>query len=168
VTTTRFNITSPKGEISTDAVTHSVYPALSVSKTPLLGKAQAAAAIKALGDPTRLHISQFLRACTCCPVTVRDSGEVRPVDGLTVGEVCCHITGVERVTSTLSEHLKELREAGLIVTEKCGRHVVCWVPRTVPAALASFFSEVPDQADAPEATVEAAGTAVVGDGCGCG
>ena len=46
----------------------------------------AAAMFKALGDPTRLHIFEFLRAC-CCPVAVDESGDVRPVVGPTVGEV---------------------------------------------------------------------------------
>ena len=43
-----------------------------------------AAMFKALGDPTRLHIFEFLRSC-CCPVAVEESGDVRPVVGPTVG-----------------------------------------------------------------------------------
>ena len=68
---------------------------------------------KALGDPTRLRIFDFLRSC-CCPVAVEEGGDVRPVDGPTVGEVCCRVTGAERINSTISHHLKELRLAGLI------------------------------------------------------
>ena len=97
---------------------------------------------KALGDPTRLRIFQFLRgACGSCAVAVGEDGEVRPVVGPTVGEVCCYVTGVDRITSTISEHLKELRAAGLIVTEKRGRHVVCSIPPSILGALAAFFSD---------------------------
>ena len=116
---------------------------------------------KALGDPTRLRIFQFLRACTCCPVAVGEEGEVRPVMGPTVGEVCCYVTGTDRITSTISEHLKELRAAGLIVSEKRGRHVVCSVPTSVPEALAAFFSNpISDSASDSQRDGES-------DGCGC-
>jgi DNA-binding transcriptional ArsR family regulator len=70
--------------------------------------------LKALGEPTRLRIFQFLRSC-CCAVEVADSGDVRPVspgDGTgpaTVGAVCCHLTGDEKVNPNVSFHLKELR-----------------------------------------------------------
>src|SRR5437764_15264810 len=86
----------------------------------------AAAMFKALGDPTRLRIFEFLRAC-CCPVAVDESGAVMPVVGPTAGEVCCHITGAERITSTISHHLKELRLAGLITVERRGKHMLCGV-----------------------------------------
>ena len=79
---------------------------------------------KALGDPTRLKILEFLRGC-CCGVAIGDEGDVRPADGPTVGEVCCRVTGAERITSTVSFHLKELRQAGLIATEKRGKHMLC-------------------------------------------
>ena len=85
-----------------------------------------AAMFKALGDPTRLHIFEFLRAC-CGPVAVEENGDVRTVDGPTVGEVCCHVTGAERITSTISFHLKELRLAGLITVERRGKNMICAV-----------------------------------------
>jgi ArsR family transcriptional regulator len=95
---------------------------------------------KALGEPTRLRIFDFLRSC-CCPVAVEDSGDVRPVVGPTVGEVCCQITGADRINSTISEHLKELREAGLITVERRGRNMVCGVNRDVVSALAAYLTE---------------------------
>ena len=101
----------------------------------------AAAMFKALGEPTRLRIFQFLRGCAC-PVAVDEtSGEVRPVSGPTVGEVCCHVTGQERVTSTISDHLKELRTAGLIVMERRGKHFVCAVNPAALDFLAHFFGD---------------------------
>ena len=97
-----------------------------------------AAEFKALGDPTRLRIFEFLRSC-CCPVAVDESGGVSPVVGPTVGEVCCRITGVERVTSTISFHLKELRNAGLITMERRGKHILCGVRQDAIDQLAAYL-----------------------------
>ena len=101
------------------------------------------AAFKALGDPTRLRIFQFLRAC-CCPVAVEESGDVRPVVGPTVGEVCCSVTGAGQITSTVSRHLRELKLAGLITIERRGKNMVCGVNRRAVAELAAFFGDEPE------------------------
>ena len=93
---------------------------------------------RALGDPTRLRIFELLRGC-CCPVALEESGEVRPARGPTVGEVCCRVTGAERITSTISHHLKELRLAGLITVEQRGRHRICGVNPQAVAALARYL-----------------------------
>ncbi len=99
---------------------------------------------KALGDPTRLRIFEFL-CQQCCPVAVEDSGDVRPVLGPTVGEVCCHVTGADHITSTISFHLKELRLAGLITTERHGKNMICGVNRDAVASLTAFLGGlVPD------------------------
>lgn len=95
---------------------------------------------KALGDPTRLRIFEFLRGC-CCPVVVEETGDVRPVVGPTVGEVCCQVTGAERITSSVSFHLKELRLAGLITVERRGKNMICGVNRDAVAMLAAYLSE---------------------------
>ena len=95
---------------------------------------------KALGEPTRLRIYNFLRSC-CCEVAVEDSGDVRPVFGPTVGEVCCQITGADRINSTISEHLKELREAGLITIERRGRNMICGVNLASAHALSSYLAD---------------------------
>ncbi len=102
--------------------------------------ARFAAAFKALGEPTRLRIYDFLRSC-CCPVAVDDSGDVRRVSGPTVGEVCCRITGAERINSTISEHLKELREAGLITIERRGRNMICGVNPDAAQTLANYLAD---------------------------
>jgi ArsR family transcriptional regulator len=99
---------------------------------------EAMAAFRALGDPTRLRIYRFLCDC-CCPVALDESGDVHPVDGPTVGEVCCRIAGVGRITSTISHHLKELRLAGLITVERRGKNMICGVNRALPKALARFL-----------------------------
>ena len=93
---------------------------------------------KALGDPTRARIFQFLLDCSCA-VALGDKGEVRRVDGPTVGEVCCRVTGSEKITSSVSFHLKELREAGLISMEKRGKHMLCAINRDALAKLADYF-----------------------------
>ncbi len=105
--------------------------------------ADTATKFKALGDPTRLRIYQFLRAQNA-PVAVEDDGSVRPVAGPTVGDVCCHVTGKERVTSTISEHLKELRLAGLIVMERRGKNMICAANPAETAHLGMFFTQEPE------------------------
>jgi ArsR family transcriptional regulator len=97
-------------------------------------------AFKALGDPTRLRIFEFLRDC-CCPVAVEDSGDVRPVEGVTVGEICCRITGVDKVSSAISFHLKELRLAGLINVERRGKNLICSVNRDAVRRLSAYFDD---------------------------
>ena len=99
---------------------------------------QLAQAFRALGDPTRLRIFQTLRACGTS-VDVDASGEVRPAEGATVGEVCCRITGTDRITSTLSHHLKELRLAGLVLTERRGQRIFCRVDEAAVRRLADYL-----------------------------
>lgn len=129
---------------------------------------------RALGDPTRLKIFQFLRA-QCCPVAVEetgdvrpvvagdtgdtrpvvagDTGDVRPVAGPTVGDVCCHVTGADRITSTISVHLKTLHEAGLITIQPQGKFRICGVNPEAVAKLSAYLAD-----DAP---------AQSGDACCC-
>lgn len=78
--------------------------------------------LKALGDPTRLHVIRLLASCCCGKASVQEDGGV---EGPTAGEVCCHITGAEKVTSTISHHLHELEGANLVKLEKRGKTTVC-------------------------------------------
>ncbi len=95
---------------------------------------------KALGDPTRLRIFTFLRAC-CCPVAIEETGDVRPVLGASVGEVCCQVTGSDRITSTISFHLKALRQAGLIRMERRGKQMICSICGEGVAALIAYLQQ---------------------------
>jgi ArsR family transcriptional regulator, arsenate/arsenite/antimonite-responsive transcriptional repressor len=97
---------------------------------------------KALGDPTRKAIFEFL-CDRCCPVAVEESGDVHQMQGVTVGEVCCHITGSEKFTSTISFHIKELRLAGLIQAEKSGKYMICSVNQTAVNAMISYLGGLP-------------------------
>ena len=98
---------------------------------------------RALGDPTRRSIFEFL-CQRCCPVALEDSGEVHPILGATVGEVCCHVTGCEKFSSTISFHLKELRLSGLIEAEKNGKFMVCSVNRAAIQALLTYVTSLPN------------------------
>jgi len=101
-----------------------------------------AAMFKALGDPTRLRIFEFLRGCPPSSLLVIDEkGDVRPLEGPTVGEVCCRVTGADRITSRISFHLKELRQAGLITMERRGKNMICRVNHEAIALLAQYLGE---------------------------
>ena len=78
--------------------------------------------LKALSDPTRLHIVEFLSNMCCGRATVDEEGGI---EGPTAGEVCCHITGADKITSTVSHHLHELEAARIIKIERRGKTMVC-------------------------------------------
>ena len=95
-----------------------------------------ARALKALGDPTRLHIVEFLSNCCCGRAEVDSEGAVYSP---TAGEVCCHLTGAEKITSTISHHLHELEGAGLIRIEKRGKHSLCSLDQAQLEGLAAYL-----------------------------
>lgn len=116
---------------------------------------------KALGDPTRLRILQTLRGCSP-DVEIDEEGQCRPAGSLSVGEVCC---GLDQAVSTVSHHLKELRIAGLIRTEKRGRWIYCSVNPEALAEIQGFLdgerSRSQGKNDDPErAAPEPAGVSV--------
>ncbi len=98
------------------------------------------AVFKALSDPTRRSLFEFL-CSRCCPVALDDAGDVRTVDGPTVGEVCCQVTGLDYIPSRISFHLRELRLAGLITMDKRGKNVICGVRQEALDALAAYFTD---------------------------
>lgn len=97
---------------------------------------------RALGDPTRRRIFEFLCA-RCCPVALDEAGDVRQLQGVTVGEVCCHITGTDKFSSTISFHLRELRLAGLINADKNGKFMVCSVKREAVDSMTDYLLSLP-------------------------
>ncbi len=84
---------------------------------------------RALGDPSRLAIFELVRA----------SGGG---DGRTVGELARSVSEIagrfELSLSTVSHHLKELRQAGLIRCERRGQHVYCSIDPAVLAQVERF------------------------------
>jgi DNA-binding transcriptional ArsR family regulator len=95
-------------------------------------------AFKALGDPTRLHVIQFLstRCCGCAPE------DDEPESGPSASEVCCHITGAEKITSTVSHHLHELEEAGLITIQRKGKCMLCMLRSDTLQSLATELQKL--------------------------
>jgi DNA-binding transcriptional ArsR family regulator len=96
-----------------------------------------AALFKALGDATRLRIFEMLRCCER-EVAIDETGGCRPANGLSVGEVCCQLG---QSMSTVSFHLKELRLARLIRTEKRGRFIYCSVNQAALDLVRGFLDE---------------------------
>lgn len=98
--------------------------------------AEFAAMFKALSNPNRLKI--FMRLTSCC-----QPGTVTSINNST-GEVGCACVGelgqdLGIVASTISHHIKELRQAGLIRMERRGQKMECWIDPKTLAALRDFF-----------------------------
>ncbi|MFH0960261.1 MAG: metalloregulator ArsR/SmtB family transcription factor [Pseudomonadota bacterium] len=79
---------------------------------------------RALSNPNRLKI--FLRLVSCCPPGTKCDADVALRH--CVGDLC---RGLDIDPSTVSHHIKELRQAGLIRMERHGKNMLCWVdPQT--------------------------------------
>ena len=97
---------------------------------------QFAEVFKALSNPNRLKI--FLRLISCC-----QPGTVASINPNT-GEAGCACVGelgedLDIVPSTISHHIKELRQAGLIRMERRGQKIECFVDPAMIKALQKFF-----------------------------
>ncbi len=88
---------------------------------------------KALSNEHRLAI--FLRLLSCCgpDACVQFESDIGPC----VGELCKE-TGI--APSTVSHHMKELRQAGLIRMERRGRKIECCVDGEALDALRAFIA----------------------------
>jgi len=83
---------------------------------------------RALSNPNRLRI--FLRLVSCCPPGTKCGAD-------TALKQCVSELGkgLEIDPSTVSHHIRELRQSGLIRMERRGKNILCWVdPETVLAA----------------------------------
>jgi len=93
---------------------------------------------KALSNPNRLKI--FLRLVSCCqpgnPATIKEG--VAELEGCAcVGDLGQDL-GI--VPSTISHHIKELRQAGLIRMERNGQKIECSMDPDALEAIQGFFS----------------------------
>ena len=86
---------------------------------------------RALGDPSRLAIFELVR--DCC---FEDTGH-SPVDlRASVSEIAKQF---DLSLSTVSHHLKELRNAGLIKCERRGQHIFCSVDPEILGVVEQFL-----------------------------
>ena len=88
---------------------------------------------KALSNHHRLSI--YLKLVDCCEVGTLCSTDGSDIDTC-VGEVA---SGHKLAPSTVSHHLKELRQAGLIKMEKRGQRSFCYVIPEMLEELGRFF-----------------------------
>ncbi len=91
-----------------------------------------ASVFKALANPHRLAI--FLNLASCC----------RPGEVCEVEERACVSelgAGLGLAQSTVSHHLKELRQAGLIHMKRKGQTIECWVEPNTLTELSGFFRD---------------------------
>jgi len=88
---------------------------------------------KALSNPQRLRI--FIKFCKCCEP--RSCGTT---DDEVEGCVASLSDDLGLAASTVSHHLKELRQAGLLKVERRGKRIECWIGEDVLQLLATFFS----------------------------
>jgi ArsR family transcriptional regulator len=94
---------------------------------------QMAEAFKALSNPNRLIIFQRLANC-CQPGTV---GIIDACETACVGDLGREL---DIAPSTVSHHVKALRQAGLIQTRRRGQKIECWIDPGVVDQLKAFFT----------------------------
>ena len=99
---------------------------MATTDTPLSTTDDLARIFRALGDPSRLAIYEVIRR-GCSDGQARSDEDVRRNIGEIAGEFNLSL-------STVSHHIKELRNAGLIRCERRGQQIFCSVD---PDALAS-------------------------------
>ncbi len=97
----------------------------------------------ALSNPHRAAILLRLANCCCGDAISCSHDEMRTC----VGDVAKHL---KIAASTVSHHIKELHQAGLIKMERCGRTVKCCVDAEAVRELANFLDRAVKQAPKPE------------------
>ena len=94
-----------------------------MSKSELAELEQAARVFRALGSPARLQL--LLDLLDCCGEDSFVASDYQQdggcCGGLNAGALCC---ASDKAQSTVSFHLKELREAGLVEVERRGRELL--------------------------------------------
>lgn len=92
---------------------------------------------KALSNPNRLKL--FMRLVSCC-----QPGTVTSIRADKESEGCACVGDLGKdlniVASTISHHMKELRQAGLVKMERRGQRIECWIDPETIANLQRFFT----------------------------
>ena len=86
---------------------------------------------KALGDPTRFAIFELVRGCTQDGCSEEDASD-------SLSRIAERF---DLSLSTVSHHVKELRNSGLITCEKRGQRLYCWVDPEVLHELERYARE---------------------------
>jgi DNA-binding transcriptional ArsR family regulator len=94
---------------------------------------QLARIFKALAHPNRLKI--FLQLLDCCEPGTACS--VNEASSCCVGDLG---TNLQVAPSTLSHHLKELHQAGLVQMARRGQHMDCWIDPDTLESVRQFFA----------------------------
>jgi ArsR family transcriptional regulator len=94
---------------------------------------QLARVFKALGDENRMTIFQLLRERCAGGCELSETAADRTVTGIA--------KAFDLSLSTVSHHIKELRNAGLILCEKQGKQVYCRVNSPLLKDLERFMRE---------------------------
>jgi ArsR family transcriptional regulator len=106
-----------------------------MSKSSTIELEQMAEMFKALSNPHRLQI--FVRLASC---------QVEPDGDGCEGQVCACVGSLGRdldiAPSTVSHHIKELAQAGLIKMNRKGQTVECHVDPAVVQLMASYFQSL--------------------------
>jgi ArsR family transcriptional regulator len=104
-----------------------------MSNSKTLDVEQIAAKLKALSNPNRLQLFvQLTQSCTPGAGCSADEEGMRRC----VGELG---QDLGLAPSTVSHHIKELRQVGLIRVERRGQNIHCWIDADVVRSLADFF-----------------------------
>ena len=111
-----------------------------MSNYKTIDQAYYAGLFRALSNPHRLQIFQLLSGC-CAPGTACTTDEML---SCCVGELDQQL---DIASSTLSHHLRELHQAGLIEMKRQGKQILCSVNPDTLARLRTVFGTDLNQAN---------------------
>ena len=89
---------------------------------------------KALSNPSRLKIFIYLKSLCGTGEPCCSDDDLKSC----VGEIGKNL---DVAPSTVSHHMKELRHAGLILMERCGKTVDCCIEQEMCRVLSGFFAD---------------------------